>query len=412
MQIQPQSEWMMPRPQGVLGSPVSMPGFQTGFGQSDTVAIQRPGLPAQLSQAVKPKSTEAQKKKQDHGNASRWVTAYKLGFSLCVAGAANAFLFGVPLWWAGGLSAIVAGAQSAIALKVHKEDTDFSKKLVKSTRKMMHRENDKTPAGKEWSMVPIWGMACGSMGLLEAGFNHLYSLRNPQSKDANPMADRLKAIEANIDKDGLLKPLYKLQKSGMEFTQRVTTRLSENVPHHLGRVQPRLKVMYEWGLNKLTNNVKGNPKAGYVLGFIMAGIGGIAQTSIAAKIQERIDNNQATNPKALLGAVKNATPLKKLESHHPENNAEKKPTPEPVKKTESNPSAPKVEEGKSPIQPPVTDEKNKSKQDDEVPKTPALDPKLPVQDSKKEDESSKQDANQQPATITNPWQKPLPEKQA
>jgi hypothetical protein len=400
MQIQPQSEWMMQRPQGALGSPAKLPAFQAGFGQSNAPddASPPPALPVKsVQQQSKGLSVEAHQKKQDYGNASRWVTAYKLGFSLFVAGAANAFLFGVPLWWAGGLSAIVAAAQSGIALKVHKEDTDFSKKLVGFTRKVMRREKDQTPAGKEWSMVPIWGAACGAMALVEAGFNHIYSLRHPHKSADGELAERLAKIQEGIDKQGLLKPLYKLQKSGVENTRKAKHWLSQEFPKYL---HPRLKSMYHGFTRGLEKNMKGNPKAGYLVGFTLAGIGGIAQTSIAAKIQERIDRKQATNPKALLSAIKVASPLKKLGNVLPE----KKPDLEPAKNPELKLTL--TENAQPPI--PANDKQAK-KAGDEAQKPLNADTPLPppVKQEAGKDSKPVQGSHPQALPVPNPWLKAL-----
>ncbi len=294
-------------------SAVSPSAVPTSSGPSDSLDLpsaKRSGKALLASPG--PKATADRRKKPDYGNASRWVTAYKLGFSLLVAGAANAFLFGVPLWWAAGLSAVVASAQSAIALKVHREDTPFSRKMVSMTRKMMRRDQDQTPAGKEWSMVPVWGAACGAMALVEAGFNHLYSKWNPVKPGEDPVEAHLTRIKQSIDKDDRFKTLYQLQKRGVEFTRDAKKWLKNWLRDPFPNQLPaKLKEMNHRLWIKLDNNVKGNPRAGYLVGFILAAIGGIAQTSIAAKIQERIDNNQDTNPKALLGAMKESASLKK-----------------------------------------------------------------------------------------------------
>ena len=309
IQPQPQPEWMTPHFRSAMSPPTQPSAFPIGTEQSDSVELPSAGRVEKLLVSPVPdkKNAVEARKKTDYGNASRWVTAYKLGFSLLVAGAANAFLFGVPLWWAAGLSALVASAQSAIALKIHREDTPFSKKVVAITRKMMQRQQDKTPAGKEWSMVPVWGVACGAMALFEAGFNHLYSKWNPVPHGKDPMELHLARIEESINRDDRFKPLYRLQKRGVELTRDVKKWFRDSFPNHL----PAPLKSLNWRMWKKLENVKGNPRAGYLVGVFLAAIGGIAQTAIAAKIQERIDNRQDTNPKALLGALKDSASLKK-----------------------------------------------------------------------------------------------------
>jgi hypothetical protein len=224
------------------------------------------------------------------GQASKWVSAFKIGFSLLVAGGINAFLFGVPIWVAAGLSAGVAGIQSALALKIHKEDNAFSKGVVSLTRKVMRRKDDYTPSGKEWSMVPVWGVICGLMALVESMGNHAY--KKFFTKDMNKPAqlvleERQTALRKILKKPAnFMHPIYRLQSRGVELTLKVMDKIKtwlQNMAAAEGwkkAVGEKLQKLWQGGRSM---------KAAYLWACGMAVIGGIFQTSVAAYMQGKID---------------------------------------------------------------------------------------------------------------------------
>lgn len=226
-----------------------------------------------------------------NGQASKWVSAFKIGFSLLVAGSINAFLFGVPLWVAGTLSAGIASMQSMLALKIHKEDTEFSKNVVSTTRKWMGRTQDYTPSGKEWSMVPVWGGICGMLALVEATVNHGYRTIFTQEKN-KPILEvleaRQNALQSLIKKHpaSKLQVVYDLQLRGVKMTRAVLKQLREKVTqlaHSDGwkkRIGQTLETLWQGGRSM---------RVLYPLACGTAIMGGVLQTSIAAYMQGKVD---------------------------------------------------------------------------------------------------------------------------
>lgn len=235
-------------------------------------------------------------RKYQDGQASKWVGAFKITFSLLVAGGINAFLFGVPIWVAAGVSALVSSAQSLIALKIHREDTDFSRKVVSGTRWMMGRKKDYTPSGKEWSMVPVWGVACGLMALVESMVNHAY--KKWFSKDGDkPFAEVLKERKDALtnklrnpsNKPGkLMDWVYKAQLQGMSLSERIMSGVTKTLEVWKSSTGWKKK-LGDMVSKVLKQSGKRSMKTAYLLACSAAILGGIFQTSVAAYMQGKID---------------------------------------------------------------------------------------------------------------------------
>lgn len=221
-------------------------------------------------------------------NASTLIAAFKVTSALIVTGGINAFFFGVPIYVASGLAALVAGSQSLAALKIHQEDTEFTRKIVGFSRKVMGRQNDLTPGGKEWSMVPVWATICGFFGLSEAMGNHIYK-KVTGCEEKNFENRRNELAEALLSKDkGWLNALKSKQLSGMIFVQKSKEsieKLFENWAEKSGVRKIPLSV-----LQHIMNASGGrNMPLAYLCSFGMASFGGAFQTVLAALMQQKVD---------------------------------------------------------------------------------------------------------------------------
>jgi hypothetical protein len=195
----------------------------------------------------------------------------------------------VPLWIAGGLSAGIASTQSMLALKIHKEDTEFAKKVVGFTRGVMGRTHDYTPSGKEWSMVPVWGGVCGLLALVEATLNHGYRSLFTQEMDKpllKVLKERINVLEPLVDSTSKLRSIYKLQLRGVTKTHQILELLLEKIKQFSGStgwkkiVGQKLEALWQQGRSM---------RVLYPLAFFTAIIGGVFQTSVAAYMQGKID---------------------------------------------------------------------------------------------------------------------------
>lgn len=241
-----------------------------------------------------PKDGKPEPNQSQHGNASKLVGIFKVTFSLLVTGGINAFLFGVPLPVAAGASALVAASQSAVALKIHREDHPLSRKLVAFTRRLTGKTDDKTPSGKEWAMVPIWGAVCGFFGLAESVVNHaVKSIREKNGIKPKDFDTRLKAIEEDLGKPNCrLRRIKELQRDSMNLGKTAFAKLSEFLEKWAKKESLIGKPgqLANWAFNQF-KSAGGGRKMGlaYTWGFVITTIGGMAQTSLAALLQQRID---------------------------------------------------------------------------------------------------------------------------
>jgi hypothetical protein len=265
--------------------------FQLGHPGWDQFMVGSRALQQQPKPQPKPKPGQAHQ--YQNGQASKWVGAFKVTFSLLVAGGINAFLFGIPVWVAAGVSALVSSAQSIIALKIHREDTEFSRKVVSGSRWLMGRKQDYTPSGKEWSMVPVWGAACGLMALVESMVNHGY--KKWFSKDGDkPLSDILKARRTAIDAklkqspNEMMKWIYRAQLRGMDLRNRVVDYV-DSLLKNWSVGQGWKKKLGEIATKLWNQGGKRSMKTAYLLACGAAILGGIFQTSIAAYMQGKID---------------------------------------------------------------------------------------------------------------------------
>lgn len=261
-----------------------------------------------------PKSRGEEKENKEgwfKGSASTLIGAFKVASALIITGGINAFFFGVPLKTASLVSGVVASSQALSALKIHKEDNDFTRKLIGFTRKLMGRENDHTPSGKEWSMVPVWGAVCGFFGLSEAFGNHMF-IKWKKSKDPSyhpktlqerfkSLTDEVKVLEMKDLKGKFAKldtRFKKIQLKNMEWGRDLYNYLERKAGNFAGQKGNTLLKnaggLAEWGLaraKKFSQESAGGKKIylGYIWSFCMASLGGAAQTVIAALMQTKVD---------------------------------------------------------------------------------------------------------------------------
>lgn len=241
----------------------------------------RPGNGAQ--KAAPQDSFQHEQRQGGHGNASTWMSLYKFCGPL-VAGIGYGTIFGSHMGFAALVSLVVSSLQAGTALKIHKEDTPWAKNIVRHTRKLMGRENDHSAAGKEWSMVPVWGAVCGLAGLTEASINHGFARWFPPQ-----------TIEQLRGKEGRFKRLYHMQAEAMQRAKDLKDYLTKFLTGpKFKRFIPRFAEDWPAMLKRLFGNkVQGNAKLGYLAGIGIAGIGGMLQSASAAKIQERLDAKHA-----------------------------------------------------------------------------------------------------------------------
>jgi hypothetical protein len=223
-------------------------------------------------------------------NASTFIGAFKVTSALIVTGGINAFFFGVPLYIASGLSALVAGSQSLAALKIHKEDNEFTRKIVAFSRKVMGRQDDLTPGGKEWSMVPVWATICGFFGLSEAMGNHIY--KQVTGYQEKSFRDREEELTKVLHKDNgwlnVLKPMQDMQLSGMKFVK-ASKECVEELFKNWAAKGGVLKIPHIALQQLLASSGGRNMPLAYLWSFGIASFGGAFQTALAALIQQKVD---------------------------------------------------------------------------------------------------------------------------
>jgi hypothetical protein len=236
------------------------------------------------------------------GSASTLIGAFKVGSALIITGGINAFLFGVPLKTAALVSGVVAGSQSLTALKIHRENNEFSRKIIGFTRKLMGRENDLTPSGKEWSMVPVWGTVCGMFGLTEALGNHMYTkiTKTPpktltQRFDAlTEEVEELKAKKVTGPNAAFRQFQLDNMKRGkalinaLENKAKAYANLDGNTLLKTGGILADKALKRARRFSEKSAGGR-NPLLGYIWSFTMASLGGAAQTVIAAMMQTKVD---------------------------------------------------------------------------------------------------------------------------
>ncbi|WP_303673802.1 hypothetical protein [Vampirovibrio chlorellavorus] len=259
-------------------------------------AIAQPNKARQARNSGKPDGSAgnaAQPSAEPKVNGSKLIGAFKITSALVVTGAVNAFFFGVPIYISSGIAAAVAGAQALAALKIHKEDTPFTQKLMGFTRKLMGRETDLTPAGKEWSMVPVWAGICGAFGLSEAFLNHMFKESTGYQKKT--FEDRKKSILNEIERSrfGLKKVVLGQQLKGMSLVESCRRGLSSKFSQWAtqegatGLLVNRLKQFL--GRFNRGGAARPNYPLIYLWSLGMASFAGAAQTVVAALMQQKID---------------------------------------------------------------------------------------------------------------------------
>jgi len=235
--------------------------------------------------------------KDDHdcaksiGNAAKWVSIFKVGSSLAMAGLVNSVLFESGLPAALVLAGLTTLTQTSIALKIHKEDTELSRDITKLTRKMMGREHDKSAAGKEWSMVPVWGVTCGMVSLLESSSNALYAKHFRKDEKKTTLQERFEILEKKLPTRTRFQSFYKFHLQEIRLALRAkesgTKFILESLPKFLPR---KLKHLPAQMLKKMESNVQGNAKLGFALVFAASMLGAVLQSVFAAvMLQKRVD---------------------------------------------------------------------------------------------------------------------------
>lgn len=281
-----QAKWVDTQKQGPADK--TKPKTQDAFAKPDPKATEGKG------------NEKANKEGWFKGSASTLIGAFKVTSALIITGGINAFFFGVPLKTASLVSGVVASSQALSALKIHKEDNDFTRKLIGFTRKLMGRENDHTPSGKEWSMVPVWGIICGLFGLSEAFFNHMstkFSGEKPKT-----LNDRFKKLTEEVaglkNVNGLSAWFRRMQLKNMERGRDLYVYLERKAGDFAGQKGNTLlknagslaKSGLNWAKNFSEKSAGGKrPYLGYIWSFCMASLGGAAQTVIAALMQTKVD---------------------------------------------------------------------------------------------------------------------------
>jgi hypothetical protein len=290
MQIQSQPEWNKPRFQNAHPGLAFSPAFVNGFTtrpvgpalpmSGEDIKLDKPKeKPGNVPPKTPPQDAFYSERRQGHGNASTWMSMYKFCGPLA-AGIFYGAMFGSPIWFAAGISLVVSSLQAGTALKIHKEDTPLARNIVRTTRKLMGRENDHSAAGKEWSMVPVWGAICFMAGLVEAFLNHLFAHKVKHQKQE----DLAKA-------KGFFGPMHRLQARGMDLVEKGRKFLTE------GKLKAWLpKFAEEWPkalMERFGKNGQGKAKWGYLVGMGFTSISGMLQSASAAKIQEHLDDKTA-----------------------------------------------------------------------------------------------------------------------
>lgn len=202
------------------------------------------------------------------------------------------------------LMSLLASSASVVAVnKIHKEDGEFSKGLVNWSGKIMGlfgkgQRHDHSRAGKEWSMVPVWGIVCGFAGLLEAMLNHAYSKKFP-----SPPVQKLMSKPDLANKKGFVGTFYGFRSTCLAVMVDAKNWLKDEFPK--SKYFPRsVSRMPKWLIEKMEKDVHGNVGVAYFLGALVPFVGAIIQSGIFAKIQEKLDAKQAAKDKHKMHAGK------------------------------------------------------------------------------------------------------------
>lgn len=248
----------------------------------------KPGLKPDVIPG-KPDSNKAETGKKHKQGAqptpetSKTVGTFKIGYSL-IAGFINSYLFGTPVWVAGGLSALFAGTQALMAMKIEREDTETAKKVLHLSRKITRTEHDKSAGAKERAMAPVWGSIAAGLALIESGFNDIYERYN--SKPQKTIVQIIQDVETQIrNASSWMKPLHKFQLNGLKFRQE----LENGVPR---QGMPLFKQWLAKAWNYSSRHIKGNKPLAYACSAISSFIGGFIQIHMAAQLQDGIEKHK------------------------------------------------------------------------------------------------------------------------
>ena len=229
-------------------------------------------------------------------NAAQLMTVYKclgpavagIGYGLIFKG--GSVLFAVMM-------SLMASSMSVFAVnKIHKEEGPLFKGFVEWSSKVMGlfgkgRQHDHSPAGKEWSMVPVWGLVCGLGGLFEAILNHVYSKKFP-----TPPVTKLMDKTALANKKGIAGAFSRFRSTCIEFLVNAKNWLKG--PFSEAKYLPKLvRQTPKWLIEKMEKDVHGNIAVAYALGALVPFIGALIQAGFFAKIQEKIDARQVEKHK-------------------------------------------------------------------------------------------------------------------
>ncbi len=239
-------------------------------------------------------------------DSSRLVAMYKMGFAVIGAGFVNTVLLGSPLAVSVGLALAFAGAQSLIALKICKEDTPVSKKLLAWSRKITHSKEDSKLSSKEKAMAPVWGTVSAALAVAEVGVN-LFAMKNlhrvPWLKNlagqSQPLQTRVNAVLAQLKAPNL--SLF--QKAGLHTkhsaleSARILGDKATTVGNHLfvqgANATEHAKTASFVGTRQALGKLVTSEPYRYTRAFgwaaVSAFIGGYAQSLIAARVHERLE---------------------------------------------------------------------------------------------------------------------------
>ena len=270
---------------GLIKQPSKPEKGKTGEGSSvfQVEQAEKPAKPTDKPDKQADKNKKGSQKAEP-SRTSNLVGAFKITNALIAAGVINAFLFGTPLWVAGGLSVAFAVSQLMLARKFEKEDTDVTRWLMNLSRKMTGKETDKTSASKERAMAPVWGGIAATLALVESGLNDLYERYNGKSKETiKQILDRL--TKGRNQTSAWLKPLYSAQIYGVGLRKQLESALPK------GASQQRVLISKLWRLaNKY---MKGNKLFAYSCSAVTSFAGGYIQNRMAAQLQDGIDKHNS-----------------------------------------------------------------------------------------------------------------------
>jgi len=302
MQMQPQFERTGPRFNNVQSGSAVYP-YSLAVAKSQLLNNQALPLSGTID-INEVKSAQKQQKDADaqekgggrHVGASELMSIYKCT-GPAVAGIGYGLIFkGGSVLFAVMMSLLASSLSVVVVNKIHKEDGPLSQGLVNWSGKLMGlfgkgQQHDRGRAGKEWSMVPVWGFVCGFAGLLEAMLNHAYSKKFP-----SPPVKNLMDKSELANKKGLVGTFYGFRSTCLSTMMDAKNWLKDELPKV--KYFPRsISKMPKWLIEKMENDVHGNVGMAYFLGALIPCIGALVQSGIFAKIQERIDAKQATKDK-------------------------------------------------------------------------------------------------------------------